>query len=92
MSASQIWFQHVGNNLEVSVIGTSDKLVINDWYSGTAYRIKRFRTTDGFTLFDSQIDDLVDAMAVFALPDIGQTELPVDYAAVLDPLIASLWV
>lgn len=91
ISASQIWFQHVDNNLEVSIIGTSDKLVINNWYLGTAYRIERFRTTDGLTLLDSQVDDLIDAMNAFTLPDIGQTELPVDYAAVLDPVIASLW-
>nr|MBA3756285.1 putative Ig domain-containing protein [Nitrosomonas sp.] len=34
ISADQIWFQHVGNNLEASVIGTADKLVIKDWYLG----------------------------------------------------------
>lgn len=91
ISASQIWFQHVDNNLEVSIIGTADKLIINGWYLGTANHIERFRTTDGLTLLDSQVDDLIDAMNAFTLPDIGQTELPVDYAAVLDPVIASLW-
>jgi len=30
ISVNQIWFQHTGNNLEVSVIGTADRLVIKD--------------------------------------------------------------
>ena len=29
---NQLWFQHVDNNLEVSIIGTSDRLTIENWY------------------------------------------------------------
>lgn len=93
ISADQIWFQHIGNNLKVSIIGTADKLVLNDWYLGSANHVERFKTSDGLTLLDSQVDDLVVAMAGFAPPpDAGQISLPADYAVVLDPLIASLWV
>ncbi len=91
ISANQIWFQQVGDNLEVSIIGTSDKLVISNWYLGLANRIERFRTSDGLLLQDNQVEDLVDVMSGFAVPDIGQTILPDDYAAVLDPVITSLW-
>ena len=91
ISADQIWFQHVGNDLEVSIIGTTDKIVINDWYLGSANHIERFKTSDGLTLHDNQVDDLVNAMADFDLPDIGETTLPANYVPALDPLIASLW-
>jgi len=91
ISADQIWFQHVGNDLEVSIIGTTDKIVINDWYLGSANHIERFKTSDGLTLHDNQVDDLVNAMADFDLPDIGETTLPENYVSTLDPLIASLW-
>lgn len=92
INADQIWFQHVGNDLEVSIIGTTDKIVINDWYLGSANHIERFKTSDGLTLHDNQVDDLVNAMADFDLPDIGETTLPVNYVPVLDPLIAFFWV
>jgi len=92
ISVNQIWFRHVGNNLEASIIGTTDKLIISDWHLDSANHIERFKTSDGLTLQDDQIDNLVNAMSGFAVPDIGQTELPADYAAVLDPVIASLWV
>ena len=91
ISANQIWFQHIGNNLEISVIGTADKLVIKDWYLGSAYHIEQFKTADGLLLLDSQVEDLVNAMASFAPPEAGQTILPPDYATSLDPVIASLW-
>lgn len=91
ISADQIWFQHIGNNLEVSVIGTADKLVIKDWYLGSAYHIEQFKTADGLTLLDSRIENLVTAMATFAPPDIGQTTLPLAYEPTLDPVITAFW-
>ncbi|MBX3629904.1 MAG: putative Ig domain-containing protein [Nitrosomonas sp.] len=91
ISASQIWFQQAGDNLEVSIIGTHDKLVINNWYLGSAYRIERFRTSDGLMLQNDQVENLVSVMSGFTVPDIGQTALSDGYAAILDPVIANLW-
>ena len=72
--------------------GTTDKIVINDWYLGSANHIERFRTSGGMVLHDNQVNDLVNAMADFDLPKIGETTLPGNYASILDPVIASLWV
>ncbi|MHB1085476.1 MAG: calcium-binding protein, partial [Thiobacillus sp.] len=91
VSADQIWFQHVGNNLEASIIGTNDKLVIQDWYTGTANHVEQFKTADGQTLLDSNVINLVNAMASFAPPAAGQTALPTDYQTSLAPVIAANW-
>lgn len=91
MAADQIWFRQVGSNLEVSIIGTSDKSTISNWYSGSAYHVEQFKTADGKTLLDSQVQTLVSAMAAFAPPAAGQTTLPPDYQAALNPVIASSW-
>lgn len=32
VATDQLWFRHVGNNLEVSVIGTSDMFTMTNWY------------------------------------------------------------
>src|SRR5690606_10544944 len=42
IATDQLWFRHVGNNLEVSIIGMSDKFTIQDWYSGSTYRVEQF--------------------------------------------------
>ena len=92
ISADQIWFKKATNNLEVSIIGTSDKLVIKDWYLGNAYHVEQFKTTDGGkTLTDSNVQNLVNAMASFAPPAAGQTTLPTNYQTSLAPVIAANW-
>ena len=91
IAADQIWMRHVGNNLEASVIGTTDKLIVENWYLGSQYHVEQFRTADGRVLLDSQVENLVQAMAAFAPPAAGQTTLPQAYQDALAPAIAVNW-
>jgi Ca2+-binding RTX toxin-like protein len=70
----QLWFSHVGNNLEVSVIGTSDKVIVNNWYLGGQYQVERI-SAGGRNLSSTNVESLVQAMAGFAVPSAGQTTL-----------------
>ena len=91
IAPDQIWFRHVGNSLEVNIIGTSDKMTIQNWYSGAAYHLEQFKTDNGKTLVDTQVENLVQAMAAFAPPSAGQTTLPQNYQDALAPVIAANW-
>jgi len=91
ITADQIWLQHVGNNLEASIIGTTDKLTMENWYLGSSYHVEQFKTADGKLLLDSQVENLVQAMAAFAPPAAGQTTLPPTYQDSLAPVIAANW-
>ena len=91
ISADQLWFRQLGNTLEVSVIGTGDKLGISSWYVGGQHRIEQFKSSDGRTLLDSQVQNLVSAMAAFAPPPMGQTTLPTAYASALAGVLAANW-
>ncbi len=79
-------------DLEVSIVDTTDKLIVQDWYLGNAYHIEQFKTADGLTLQHSNVETLVNAMASFAPPDLAQTTLPASYESSLDPVISSLWI
>jgi len=92
VTSEQIWFRSVGNDLEVSIIGTADKALIQNWYLGAQYHVEQFKTSDGRTLLDSKVQELVNAMAGFAPPAIGQTTLPASYQPTLLPLIGADWV
>ncbi len=88
----QLWFRHVGTNLEVSIIGTSDKMTISNWYGGAANQVEQFKTTDGNkTLLSTKVENLVSAMAAFAPPAAGQTTLPTNYQTALAPVLAANW-
>jgi len=91
IGADQLWLRQVGNDLEVSIIGTSDKITIEDWYSDSVYHIEQFQTADGQILLDSQVDSLVQAMAAFAPPSAGETSLPPNYQNTLNAVIAANW-
>jgi hypothetical protein len=91
IASDQLWFRHAGNNLEVSIIGASDKMTIQDWYSGSSYHLEQFKTSDNKVLLDTQVEALVQAMASFTPPASGQTTLPPNYQTTLAPVIAANW-
>jgi Ca2+-binding RTX toxin-like protein len=92
IAVEQLWFRRVTNHLEVSVVGTTDRLILQDWYSGSTYQIERFQTTTGSkTLLNSQVQNLVNAMANFTPPAIGQMTLPANYATSLSSVITANW-
>lgn len=86
----QIWLRKAGNNLEVSVIGTSDKAIVKDWYVGSSRRVEQI-WANGKVLTDAKVQSLVDAMAAFSPPSAGQTTLPAGYQTALNPVIAANW-
>ena len=91
IGADQLWFRRLGSSLEVSVIGTADRFTVNGWYNGSASRVEQFRAGDGRTLLDGQVQALVDAMASFAPPPMGQMVLSDTLASQLAPVIAAHW-
>jgi hypothetical protein len=91
IAADQLWFRQVGSSLEVSVIGSTDKFTVSNWYSGSPYHVEQFKTADGKVLLDTQVQNLVHAMAGFAPPASGQTTLPANYQSSLNPVIAANW-
>ncbi len=92
IATEQVWFLQDGLDLEVSVIGTNDKLLIDDWFDNSSHQIEEFRTSDGALLSNSDVQMLVDAMAAFSPPAFGQETLPTGaYQDDLLPVIAASW-
>ncbi|WP_333908335.1 calcium-binding protein, partial [Pseudomonas aestuarii] len=91
VSIEQLWFRQNGSSLEVSVIGSSDKATISNWYSSSAYHLDQFKTVEGRTLLDGQVQNLVNAMAAFGVPAGGESNLTPDQRAQLDVVIAANW-
>ncbi|WP_322522210.1 calcium-binding protein [Guyparkeria halophila] len=87
----QLWFEQSGDDLAVGIIGTDDSATISGWYLGEAHHVEQIQTADGYTLLDSQVDNLVSAMASFAPPSAGETVLSTAYRDALQPTISASW-
>ncbi len=87
----QLWFRRSGYDLDISLIGTNEGVLVRDWYRGANNQVETIRTSDLQALINNQVDQLVQAMAAFAPPAPGQTSLPPDYQSVLAPVIAASW-
>jgi Ca2+-binding RTX toxin-like protein len=86
----QLWFQHVGNNLVMTIIGTTDKVTFTNWYTNAANQIDEIQTASGDVLTTSEIETLVSAMASFSPPAQGQISLDASYSA-LTPVLVANW-
>ena len=97
-ASNQLWFERaqVGgvytNDLIVKTIGKADQVTIEDWFSPEHFDAgAQFQAADGKILDGTEVDALVDAMAAFAPPRMGQTTLPSNYQSVLNPVLAANW-
>ena len=91
VSADQLWFRHVGNDLEISILGSSDTATVRDWYSGSRYQIEQIRLDDGRTLVNADVEKLVQAMAAWSPPGAGSVTLSPEHQAALAPTLATSW-
>lgn len=53
------------NDLRVAIHGTSDQVAIENWYLGEAHQVETIQTGTGQALLNTQVDQLIHAMAAF---------------------------
>jgi Ca2+-binding RTX toxin-like protein len=56
-------FEQVGNTLQIGSAGSSDKVSIGYWYSYNDYKIETVKASDGSTISNTQVEQLIQAMA-----------------------------
>jgi hypothetical protein len=89
---SKLWFEHVGNDLQIDLMGTSKKVDIVGWFSSAGNQLQEI--TAGGLKLDGQVSQLVQAMATYSAHNSGfnpavATQAPNDPA--LQSAIASSW-
>jgi Ca2+-binding RTX toxin-like protein len=91
VSLEDLWFRRNAGDLEVSIVGTADKMVVSNWYASNDYHVDQFRTADGKTLLDSQVQSLVDSMASFGVDAGAETSLTNAQHSQLEGVLAANW-
>lgn len=70
----QLWFRMVDDDLEISVIGTEDRVTVDGWRDGAGNRLD-IQAGDGAVVTAARVANLISAMAAFAPPAMGATSL-----------------
>ncbi len=61
-----LWFQKVGNNLQILLMDTPEYVTINNWFASAGAQVQNLILADGTTLAGTHIANLVAAMATYA--------------------------
>ena len=91
IARDQLWFSRAADDLAVGVVGTTDKVTVKGWYASTNNQVERFQLGTGEVLLNTQVANLVTAMAAFAPPPASQQVLTASVATALKPALAAAW-
>ncbi|MBL4567931.1 MAG: thiamine phosphate synthase [Porticoccus sp.] len=85
-----LWLSRSGDNLIVDVVGTNDWVKITDWYSDTSNQLDTIEASN-LQLHRDQVDQLVNAMAVFNVPDGVGAVVSDDVRQQLESTLTAVW-
>jgi hypothetical protein len=69
ISDNQLWFLQSGNDLKIDLLGASTQVDINGWFSSSSNQLQEI--TAGGMKLDSQVSQLVQAMAAYSANNSG---------------------
>lgn len=61
-----VMFEQVGNNLKLTMNGSTDSIEIDYWYNSDDWKIEAFGALDDYSITYTQIDQLIQAMATWS--------------------------
>jgi len=91
ISPEQLWFQHKEQDLNISVIGSKQKVTLHNWYADLPERPREIITGSNRWLMERNVERLVEAMAAFAPPTSATFNLSETEQQRLQPVLAANW-
>jgi hypothetical protein len=77
-----LWFLQSGNDLKIDILGTDTSVTSTGWFSGSTNQLQEI--TAGSLKIDSQVSQLVQAMATYAANNSGFDPTSPSYSATLN--------
>ncbi|WP_417585648.1 calcium-binding protein [Pelagibacterium sp.] len=87
---SELWLSRQGNDLIIDLEGSDDSLTVLDWYANASQQLDSIQAA-GSTLYATEVDNLVNAMAAFGAPVGGEISLNQSQRDQVNAVIAANW-
>ncbi|MCU1752116.1 S8 family serine peptidase [Pseudomonas sp. 6D_7.1_Bac1] len=91
INPDHLWFQHKGQDLQISVIGSKQEVTLHNWYASTPERPRDIMAGDHHRLMSNDVEHLVQAMAAFAPAAPATMTFGAAEQQVLQPVLAANW-
>ena len=90
IETDQVWLSRRRNHLAVNIAGTTDRILVRDWYVNEGDQLDAIYASDGVLMRD-QVDLLVNAMAAFDVPEGVDAMITEEAREELGPVLANVW-
>ncbi|NWD49213.1 S8 family serine peptidase [Pseudomonas gingeri] len=91
ISPERLWFQHHGQDLQISVIGSQQEVTLHNWYASTPERPRDIMIGTQHRLLGGDVENLVQAMAAFAPAAPATMTFSAAEQQSLQPVLAANW-
>lgn len=91
IAADQLWFEKLGADLRVSIMGEASSITLLGWDQSASNRVAEFHLSDGSRLLAGQVENLVTAMATMTPPSPTLVQLTPDQSNQLADILAANW-
>ncbi|WP_320174772.1 cadherin-like domain-containing protein [Maridesulfovibrio sp.] len=91
ITQSDLWFSQDGTDLTIGVVGSADKVTVDNWFKSSSWRVEEFQLSDGSVLMESQVQGLVEAMSSYSPSSAGVLSVPADIQDGAQSMIAASW-
>ena len=86
----QVWLSRKRDHLVMTVAGTTDRVLVRDWYADEANQLDSIDAGDRVLMYN-EVDQLVNAMAAFDVPSGVGAIISRQARMELEPVLASVW-
>jgi hypothetical protein len=90
ISHEDVWLSRKRDHLVMTLAGTRDRVLIRNWYNDEASELDAVYAGGRVLMYD-QVDQLVNAMAAFDVPDGVGEVISQQARAELEPVLAAVW-
>ena len=93
LNTLDIIFNQIDNDLVISINGSMDSVNIDDWYLGSTNQIEEITAGDGSSLTNTQVEQLIQAMATFSAENggISWEQAIQDRSTDVEAILAAYW-
>jgi Ca2+-binding RTX toxin-like protein len=88
--SKDLWFEHSGNDLLVSVLGTDNSITYQDWFSNSSNQVDQIQSQES-VLLNSSVNQLVAAMSIFDIDTGVGSIMPAETSDALASVYAETW-